>query len=85
MAGAGEASWADLAEAVFEASAQAGGPSARVQRIATADYPTPAKRPANSRLDCSKLARVHGVRLPQWRASVAQVVSRLVELKESAE
>ena len=46
-------------------SAELGGPTARVQRITTAEYPTPARRPANSRLDCAKLARVHGVRLPR--------------------
>ncbi len=77
-AGSGEGSWADLAEAIFATSATNGGPSARVNRIATADYPTPAKRPANSRLDCSKLAAVHGVRLPHWRHSVEQVTARLV-------
>ena len=76
--GSGEGSWADLATAVFDVSAANGGPSARVNRIATADYPMPAKRPANSRLDCSKLAAAHGVRLPPWRQSVEQVTARLV-------
>lgn len=77
-AGSGEGTWADLAMAVFATSAANGGPSARVNRIATADYPTPAKRPANSRLDCRKLAAAHGVRLPQWRESVELVTARLV-------
>lgn len=76
--GTGEGSWADFAEAIFAASAAVGGPSARVKRITTADYPTPAQRPANSRLDCSKLAAVHGVRLPDWRESTRAVVARLV-------
>lgn len=76
--GSGEGSWADLAEAVFAASAANRGPSARVRRIATADYPTPAKRPANSRLDCTALFERHGVRLPGWRDSVAAVTARLV-------
>ena len=74
-----EASWAEFAEAIFAASADLGGPTARVKHITTADYPTPARRPANSRLDSSKLARVHGVRLPDWRQSVKQVVTRLVQ------
>jgi len=78
MAGAGEASWADLAEAVFAASAARGGPAAQVRRIATSDYPTPARRPANSRLDCTRLAEIHGVRLPQWRGSLETVIDRLV-------
>lgn len=77
-AGTGEGTWADLAEVILAASAAAGGPTARVRRIATADYPTPARRPANSRLDCSRLAEVHGVRLPGWRDSAASVAARLV-------
>jgi dTDP-4-dehydrorhamnose reductase len=78
MTAAGAASWADLAETVFAASAQRGGPQARVRRIATEDYPTPARRPANSRLDCAKLAAVHGIALPPWPASVAACVERLL-------
>lgn len=73
-----EASWADFAEAIFAASAEVGGPSASVRRITAADYPTPARRPANSRLDCAKIERIHGVRLPSWRQSLPPVVSRLV-------
>ena len=78
MAGTGEASWAELAEAVFAESAARGGPAAQVRPIATADYPTPAARPANSRLDCGKLERACGVRLPEWRSSLARVIERLV-------
>lgn len=78
MTADGQASWAEFAEAVFEASVELGGPSARVRGITTADYPTPARRPANSRLDSSKIARTHGVRLPAWRQSVKRVVERLL-------
>lgn len=78
MTGEGEASWAELAEAIFEASVEAGGPTARVKRIGTADYPTAARRPPNSRLDSSKLERSHGVRLPEWRRSLSQTVTRIV-------
>ena len=84
MTGSGDASWAEFAEAIFAASAAAGGPSARVRPISTSDYPTPAKRPTNSRLDSTKLARVHGVRLPDWRKSTAVVVGRLVPSKQKA-
>lgn len=77
-AGTGEASWADLAEAVFAASAALGGPSARVRRIATIDYPTPARRPSNSRLDCGLLAERHGLRLPVWQSSVQTCVTTLL-------
>lgn len=82
MTAAGEATWADFAEAVFEQSAALGGPSATVRRIPTADYATAAKRPANSRLDCSKLEQIHGIRLPEWRESLQVVIDRVV--RESA-
>jgi dTDP-4-dehydrorhamnose reductase len=78
MVGTGETSWAGFAEAVFEGSARRGGPSARVKPIATAAYPTPAPRPANSRLDCAKLERVYGVRLPTWRESLERCLDRLI-------
>jgi dTDP-4-dehydrorhamnose reductase len=83
LAGAGEASWADLAEAVFAACRKAGAPAARLRRIASADYPAQAPRPANSRLDCAKLATVYGIALPTWRESVAACVARL--LREGGE
>lgn len=82
-AGTGEASWADLAEAIFAASATLGGPSATVRRIATIDYPTPARRPANSRLDCSLLAERHGLRLPPWQDSVKTCVATLLTQPKS--
>jgi dTDP-4-dehydrorhamnose reductase len=78
MAGSGDASWAEFAQAIFETSAATGGPTARVRAIDTADYPTLAKRPVNSTLSSEKLARIHGVRLPDWRQSMADVVLRLV-------
>lgn len=73
MAGAGETTWAGLAEAIFAIE----GLPVRVRPIATADYPTPARRPANSRLDCAKLAGSHGLRLPDWRSSLAACLDRL--------
>ena len=84
LAGSGNASWAELAERVFAASAALGAPAARVRPITTAEYPTPAQRPANSRLDCTRLATVHGVRLPAWQGSVDQVVARLVREQETS-
>ena len=79
MTADGEASWAEFAEAIFASAARRGGPTVTVKRIATADYPTAARRPANSRLDCGKLARAHGVRLPGWRSSTDSVVERLLD------
>ncbi len=78
LTGGGEATWADVAEAVFVRSAALGGPTALVRRITTADYPTPAPRPANSRLDGSRLADVYGLTLPDWHASLDTCVTRLL-------
>ena len=79
MSAAGEAVWADVAEAIFAERERQGGKPIRVKRIATADYPTPARRPANSRLDCSKLSQAHGVRLPDWQSSLGACVARLLK------
>jgi dTDP-4-dehydrorhamnose reductase len=71
------ATWCDVARYVFQQSARHGGPVANVVPITTSDYPTKARRPANSRLDCSKLERSFGIRLPDWRDGVSETVSRL--------
>jgi len=79
IAGTGFASWAEFATEIFVLSARLGGPSARVRAITTADYPTLAKRPANSRLDCTKLHQVHGLELPSWRDSLGPCLERIIE------
>ena len=84
MTAQGEAVWADVAEAIFAARVEAGLAPVLVKRIATSDYPTPATRPANSRLDCSKLSARHGITLPDWRGSLRICVQRLIS-HESAE
>jgi dTDP-4-dehydrorhamnose reductase len=76
-AGTGWTTWHGLASAVFEEAARHGAPVPRVDPIATADWPTPAKRPADSRLDCTKLAAVFGVRLPNWRPSLARTIDEI--------
>lgn len=75
--GSGETSWADFARAIFAESARHGGPTAEVTGIPTSAYPTPAKRPANSRLDCTRFAETFGYRAPAWQDSLAVVVARL--------
>jgi dTDP-4-dehydrorhamnose reductase len=77
MSAQGEANWADFAAAIFAASAAQGGPFAEVRPITTAEYPTPARRPANSRLDCTAIARAHGVTLPEWHIALETVIARL--------
>ncbi|MBI1392452.1 MAG: dTDP-4-dehydrorhamnose reductase [Alphaproteobacteria bacterium] len=78
-AGSGYATWADVAAETFAASAALGGPASRVNRISSADYPTPVTRPANSRLDGAKLGAVFGVQLRDWRAGVHDCVARLLQ------
>jgi dTDP-4-dehydrorhamnose reductase len=78
FAGTGDTHWAGFAEEVFRQSAALGGPSALVTPITTAEYPTKATRPANSRLDCSRSAKVFGHSAPQWPDSLARVIARLL-------
>ncbi len=73
FAGAPDASWADFAREIF---AQA-GLGCTVTPITTAEYPTPAKRPANSRLDCSTVTRDFSIQRPDWRKGLATVLADL--------
>ncbi|MGH7041700.1 MAG: sugar nucleotide-binding protein, partial [Acetobacteraceae bacterium] len=66
--------WHGLAVATFEAAARFGALVPEVAPIATADWPTPARRPPDSRLDCTKLAETFGVRLPDWRDGLTRTV-----------
>lgn len=79
LAGTGRANWSGFARELFEVSAALGGPSARVKTITTAEYPTRARRPANSCLSTDKLWRVHGWRAPNWQESARVVVERLIK------
>jgi dTDP-4-dehydrorhamnose reductase len=72
LSGAGETSWCGFARAIFEEAAARGLATPRVNPIATAQYPTPARRPLNSRMDCSRLGQVFDVRPPHWRDSLAR-------------
>ena len=64
----GETSWHGYAEAIFAEALRLGllAKAPRVHRIASADYPLPAARPKNSRLDCTRLASDSSIRLPHW-------------------
>lgn len=74
-AGAPAVSWADFAEAIFESAALPAKP--KVNRITTAEYPTPAKRPANSTLDCSRIESAYGIEQPDWRKGLSEVIREL--------
>jgi dTDP-4-dehydrorhamnose reductase len=73
LSGAPDVSWADFARAIFDRA----GLDCAVTDITTADFPTPARRPANSRLDCSDLARDHGFARPDWRRGLDRVLAEL--------
>ena len=77
-AGSGETTWAGFAREIFRLSAARGGPLATVNPITTAQFPTPARRPANSRLDCGKLARDFSLALPDWPDGTAACIARLL-------
>jgi dTDP-4-dehydrorhamnose reductase len=74
VAGAGETTWHGLAEAVFSRAERHGLARPTVAPITTAAWPTAARRPPDSRLDSGKLARVFGLRLPDWRDSLDRTV-----------
>ncbi len=83
-AGEGSTTWHGLAVATFEDAARHGRTPPAVEPIPTADYPTPARRPPDSRLDCQHLAAVFGVRLPPWRDGLARTVDALLARESSA-
>jgi dTDP-4-dehydrorhamnose reductase len=72
--GSGFTSWYGFAEAIFRHSAPHGAPVSEIEAIGTADWPTPARRPADSRLDSSRLGDVFGVQLPPWEASLIKTI-----------
>lgn len=71
---AGEATWRDLAAYIFARMAAAGQPIPRLEAIPTSAYPTPARRPANSRLATGTIESVFGVAPRPWRIAVDEVV-----------
>lgn len=82
LSGTGETNWANFAKQIFAFSAENGGKPVIVNDITTAQYPTPARRPANSRLDCSKLQEIYGIKLPDWQTSTRAVVTTLAQSKK---
>ncbi len=83
-AGEGWTSWHGLATAVFEEAARHGMAPPVVEPIATSDWPTPVRRPPDSRLDCTRLAETFGLRLPPWRHSLAQIIDTVFDQQRIA-
>jgi dTDP-4-dehydrorhamnose reductase len=81
VAARGETSWFEYARFVIE-SARARGwtltvPEEGLCPIATSAYPTAARRPQNSRLDCAKLERAFGLCMPSWQSGVGRLIDEL--------
>jgi dTDP-4-dehydrorhamnose reductase len=73
FSGAPDVSWAGFARAIFDCA----GLSVQVEEIPTADYPTPAPRPLNSRLDCTATTTAFGLARPDWRAGLDTILAEL--------
>ncbi|MGB7260764.1 MAG: dTDP-4-dehydrorhamnose reductase [Albidovulum sp.] len=75
FAGAPSVSWADFAEAIFAGSDLENHPV--ITRIPSSDFPTPARRPANSALDCTRIRATYGIKQPDWRQGLSDVIREL--------
>ncbi len=75
FAGAGETTWHGFAEAIVRRAAGRLGRRPPVQRIVSADWPSPARRPTDSRLDCGKLERAYGIKPRPWPAMLEDVLA----------
>ncbi|OYQ35602.1 dTDP-4-dehydrorhamnose reductase [Niveispirillum lacus] len=76
--GAEPTTWHGFAQAVFASAARHGRPVPIVHPITTADYPTPARRPANSVLACDRYLALPGATLPDWRVGLNRAVDTLL-------
>jgi dTDP-4-dehydrorhamnose reductase len=79
LASDGEATWHGFATAIFDGLGRRGLLVPRLEPISTEEYPTPARRPRNSRLNSSSAEHVFGIRLPPWRRSLETCLDQLVE------
>ncbi|MDC3363315.1 dTDP-4-dehydrorhamnose reductase [Planktomarina temperata] len=77
FSGAPDVSWADFAQAIFEQADRV----VTVTPIPTTNYPTPAKRPLNSRMDCGAMQRTFGIERPNWRNGLNMILQELEDTK----
>ena len=82
FAGAGEATWFEFASAIVEMAADRLGRSPQIVPIRTSEYPTPAVRAADTRLDCTAVVRDFGVKPRPWRQALADTIDRLLTNKD---
>ena len=79
FSGSPDTNWADFAREIFLQS----GLATTVEDIPTSAYPTPAERPKNSRLDCSRLEEFYGISRPNWKTGLAEVLAQLGQTRKS--
>lgn len=84
LSGQGSTSWHGFASYIFAESRKYGGPSPVVEAIDSSEYPTPALRPKDARLDCSAFAKRFGIKLRPWEDATAEIVARRVRESSSA-
>jgi len=77
-AGAGETTWCGFAHEIFELAGLVLTKTPTVKRICTAQFPTAARRPQNSVLDCGRLDAVHGIRLRPWRLGLKEMLQTVL-------
>ena len=78
LAGTPDTTWHGFARAVFEGAARRGRRAPRLKAISTAEYPTRARRPADSRLDCRRIEAVYGIHRPDWRKGLDRALDSLI-------
>ncbi|HRQ81998.1 MAG TPA: sugar nucleotide-binding protein, partial [Azospirillaceae bacterium] len=81
VAGTGETTWFDFAMRIFDHMARTEGRRPALRPLSAAEYPTPARRPANSRLDCARLRAVFGLATPPWEESLERTLDALDALE----
>ncbi len=80
---AGQTTWADFATEIFRLSAARGGPCARIQPITTADYPTPARRPAYSLLSTARIKSLYRLTPRPWQEAISDIIDELIPSRAS--
>ncbi|TPG44228.1 dTDP-4-dehydrorhamnose reductase [Roseomonas nepalensis] len=78
LTGAPHATWHGFAAAILEGAAARGRTVPRLRAITTAEYPTPAPRPPDARLNCDRILRVHGIAAADWRHSLPRLLDALI-------
>jgi len=84
FAGQGATTWFGFAEAIFDLAARFGQSKPKLVPILTSDYPTPARRPSHSVLDCAAFTTTFGLSPPLWRDSLEAIMGELISMNEAA-